>query len=75
MPATRQYVPLDDAPPAPCDQDCRWWQRCKDEQLACLQFASFVTNGMLKAPPKKHKATREIYDDVFGKRKRKVKCS
>ncbi len=75
MPLTRQFIPADDAPPAPCDQDCWWWQRCKDERLACWQFVSFVTKSRLKAPPKKHEATREIYASVFGKRKRKVKCS
>jgi hypothetical protein len=73
MPATRQYVPLDDAPPAPCDQDCWWWQRCKDERLACWQFESFVTYGTFHKPPKKHEATREVHDVVFGKHKRKAR--
>ena len=76
MPLTRQFIPADDAPPAPCDLNCRWWQRCKDERLACRRFEQFVRHGLSRPPPgQRFGPTREIYDSVFGKRSRKVKCN
>tara|TARA_Y100000310_G_scaffold27759_1_gene26397 strand:+ start:277 stop:501 length:225 start_codon:yes stop_codon:yes gene_type:complete len=74
MPATRQYVPLDNAPAAPCDQDCWWWQRCKDRRLACEPFERFVNDpyATWRKPPKKFVATRKTYDTIFRTRK---KCS
>ena len=75
MPATRQYVPADNAPAAPCDQDCWWWQRCKDRRLACWQFESFVREGKQTLPPtavKKHEATRDVYELIFKEKRGKI---
>ncbi len=75
MPATRQYVPADDAPPAPCDLGCWWWWRCRNEKLACEPFERFVNDpyATRREPPKKFIANRQTYDTIF-KIKRK-KCS
>jgi hypothetical protein len=68
MPATRVFIPRDDAPTAPCEKGCRLWDVCDYFELACMEFLRFVNHGANFAPPKMNgelKATREIYREVF----------
>lgn len=88
MPATRKYVPADDAPPAPCDLGCWWWWRCHNEKLACQVFERFVNDpyekrreppttwNCLWSGPQQMPATRKTYETIFKIKGGKIsKCS
>ena len=51
----------------PCERGCWWWDRCKEDQLACEPFAQWVSQGGRVEPDlANHMPDGTIYRRIFN---------
>jgi len=51
----------------PCERGCWWWDRCKEDELACKPFADWVSRGGRVDPDlANHMPDGTIYKRIFN---------
>ena len=51
----------------PCERGCWWWDRCKEDELACKPFADWVScGGRIEPNLEKHMPDGAIYRRIFN---------